>query len=603
MTVRERAAAAASARSSDGAADVRTAQLVEQVALSHALLDEVAVAIFACDITGRLIVVNRLARELHHMTGDVGDLAAAVGYAAAFDLYEADSATSLAPEQIPLLRALHGEVVQDVEIAIARPGDVRRLVTCTGRQVRAADGSLLGAVLSVREVADRPRVPHQSTPARVAIDPLTGLPNRHSLTQRTTARLASARGRERSTAMLCVDLDGFRTVNDVHGHAVGDQLLQAVARRLSGVLRESDLAARLTGDEFAVLCPGLAASDRAAATGLAARVVDELGRGYEVDGATVRLTASVGVAFAGGDSPRIDTEELLARADAAKATAKQAGKAQYALYKDESTACLRAASLESSRVEDVLRDALDNDRLQVHYQPVTDLASGRIVGAEALARLFDTDGQMLSPATFIPVAERSGLVRRLGTAVLRKATRQAAEWKRALHADAAFGIGVNLSVRQLSDPMLLPSVEQALADSGLAPDALILELTESVFCDSDEHTVMLTALRALGPRLSIDDFGTGYSSLSYLRRFDVDVLKIDRSFISDIVDDARNSRVTNAVIRMALELGVPVVAEGIETEAQLDALRSLGCLLGQGYLLARPMPAEDFGARLDDLLC
>jgi diguanylate cyclase (GGDEF)-like protein len=437
----------------------------------------------------------------------------------------------------------------------------------------------------------------------VAIDPLTGLPNRHSLTQRTTARLASARGRERSTAMLCVDLDGFRTVNDVHGHAVGDQLLQAVARRLSGVLRESDLAARLAGDEFAVLCPGMAASNPAAAIGLAARVVDELGRGYEIDGAAVRTTASVGVAFAGGDSPAIDTEELLARAAAAMATAKQSGKAQYALYKDEATACLRAASQESSRVEDVLRDALDNDTLQVHYQPVTDLASGRIVGAEALARLIDTDGQMLPPLTFIPVAERSGLVRRLGTAVLRKATRQAAEWKAMVPAGAAFGIGVNLSVRQLSDPMLLPSVEQALADSGLPPDALILELTESVFCDSDEHTAMLTALRGLGPRLSIDDFGTGYSSLSYLRRFDVDVLKIDRSFISDIVDDARNSRVTNAVIRMALELGVPVVAEGVETEAQLDALRSLGCLLGQGYLLARPMPAEDFTAMLDDLLC
>jgi EAL domain-containing protein (putative c-di-GMP-specific phosphodiesterase class I) len=300
----------------------------------------------------------------------------------------------------------------------------------------------------------------------------------------------------------------------------------------------------------------------------------------------------VGVAFA--EEASVTVSELLTRADAAMYRAKHSGKGRHATYAADTA----AASVAASRVERIVRRTLDDDKVVVHYQPVADLRRGLVIGVEALARMPDGTGGFVPPDEFIPVAERCGMIGRLGDAVLRQTLAHTVAWKQILPEHHEFAAGVNLSVRQLGEPGLVARVEAALAEYALPPDALVLELTESVFSDSDEHAEVLRELRRLGVKLVIDDFGTGYSSLSYLRRFPIDGLKIDRSFVADLVGQDRNRTVTDAIVRMALDLRMPVIAEGIETGMQLSALQALGCPLGQGYLLSRPMTAEQMTALL-----
>ncbi len=560
---------------------------LEQAALSRAVLDSIDVGIVACDRYGRVTTFNRVCRDFHGMDAD-----ATVDQdrlAEWFSLYDTDGVTLLEPDRIPLLRALRGESVQEVEIVIAPHGLERRLVTCTGRRIHAPDGTLLGAVASMRDITAR-RAVERALQARTLHDPLTGLPNRDLLAERVERARSGAAGEPRTTALLFIDLDGFKTVNDLHGHTGGDQLLCQVGERLRVLIRGTDTAARLGADEFVVMCPGLALGNRSDATALAERLLHGLSHPYRVGNTVVRVSASIGIAYGDGDS--VDAGELIARSDAAMYLAKRAGRARHATYDHDTTTSVRQASREAARIERLLRGALDRDELTVHYQPVVALDTGALVGTEALARLRDRDGAMVPPSAFIPVAERCGLIGRLGDAVLHQAVHQTAAWKRLLRDDHEFAVGVNVSVRQLGQPALLDSVRSELSSSGLPADALVLELTESVFSDADEHIDMLAALRRLGPRLTIDDFGTGSSSLSYLRRFVVDCVKVDRSFVADLGDD-RNDRVTRAVVQMAVQLGLPVIAEGIETVEQLSVLRALGCRLGQGYLLARPMPADE----------
>jgi len=362
-----------------------------------------------------------------------------------------------------------------------------------------------------------------------------------------------------------VDLDGFKLVNDMHGHIGGDALLQQAAGRLRDVLTGDERVARLAGDEFVLMCPRLTTADATRGVDLARSVIQVLSRPFLVGGEAVRLSASVGIAYA--DRTGVTATQLIAQADEAMYSAKRNGKSRWATYSERTGTAAR----EVSRVEQLIRTALDTDTLEVCYQPLYTLRDRRIVGVEALARLPDGNGGQVSPAQFIPVAERAGLISRVGAAVLEAAAGQAACWKRGL-GEREFGLGVNLSVRELGDPGLLQRVTSALDRAGLDPSALVLELTETVFSDSDTHREVL---REHGVKLFIEDFGTGYSSLSYLRRFTVDGLKIDRSFVADLVDP-RDRRVTRAIVSMALDLGVPVVAEGIETEQQRAAGRAGG---------------------------
>jgi diguanylate cyclase (GGDEF)-like protein len=555
-------------------------------AVSQAVLDGVDVGILACDISGQVTVFNRVCREFHGASSD-GSMTDQFA-AARLNLYRADGMTPLPFDEMPLGRSLREHEV-DGEMVIAPVGLPVRLVTYQGRAILGNRHQVVGAVVVMRDVTEQ-RAAERRLRENALRDPLTNLPNRLWLFQATEQALREADATGDSVALLFVDLDGFKLVNDDYGHARGDQLLVRAAERLRAAAVDGEPVTRLGGDEFVLLCPGLPSTGRAHPTDLARRIISSLSQPYTVQGHSVTLSASVGIALA--DDAGLSAEQLVGRADAAMYAAKRAGRSQWALHSGETVTAARAAA----RIEKRLREALEDGSFEVHYQPIHRLADRVIVGVEALSRLPDGEGGYVSPEEFIPVAEATGLIGRVGETVVRQATRECAAWKQQL-GGREFSVGVNLSVRELADPLLVSRMTAALRESGLDPQALVMELTESIFSDSAEHNLVLDELRALGPQLVIDDFGTGYSSLSYLRRFTVDGLKIDRSFVADIAND-RGRWVTEAIVAMTLGLGGFVVAEGIETEAQLTALVGMGCVLGQGYLLSRPLPAGAMTALL-----
>jgi predicted signal transduction protein with EAL and GGDEF domain len=354
-------------------------------------------------------------------------------------------------------------------------------------------------------------------------------------------------------------------------------------------VRPHDLVSRFGGDEFVVVCRDLrAAEDRVA---LASRIEAAMACPITYDGEIVTVTASVGIAH--GTDDLTDATDLLRRADAAMYSAKRLGKDRVEIYDEH----LHAAEQSRARIEAALRHALDEDRLTVYYQPIVDLGTEEIIGTEALVRLVDRDGQLVPPDQFISVAEESGLIVPLGTWVLRRACEQTVAWR--TRTGRPLSIAVNLSPRQAARSDLLITVLTALEDAGLEHSALYLELTESALLEANDATLtQFTSLRDLGVGIGIDDFGTGYSSLRYLRQFPVTFLKVDRSFVQGVPDVADDVAVVAAVIGLARGLGLDCVAEGIESSEHLSALRAMGAGLGQGYLFARPMPADQVGALL-----
>jgi diguanylate cyclase (GGDEF)-like protein len=394
-------------------------------------------------------------------------------------------------------------------------------------------------------------------------DSLTGLPNRPLFEERIAETLAG--GVPAVVAFL--DLDDFKQVNDSLGHAAGDELLKICSERLRHALRGEDTVARLGGDEFAILAPG--AEEQV----LVDRLFDVLAAPVVLEGKRLHLRASVGIAStATGD-------DLLRNADLAMYAAKATGTNRYAVF----TADMHINAVARLDRREQLERAIENEELVLHYQPIVDLDLGRVAGFEALVRWEHPERGFLGPGEFIPLAEETGLIVPLGRWVLREACRQATQWAGAPY------LSVNVASAQLEQPGFLAEVESALTDGGLCSERLVLEVTESSLVD-DLVAERLQALRRLGVRLAIDDFGTGYSSLSYLRKFPMDVLKIDRSFTRDACED---SALLHAIVAMGESLGLVLVPEGIEEQEQADALRALGCRLGQGYLFGRPVPAEE----------
>ncbi len=457
---------------------------------------------------------------------------------------------------------------------------------------RDADGRLLRLVAAGHDVTDRSQREAELA-LRATHDALTGLPNRALLLEHVERALAGARTEGRLVALVFLDLDRFKQVNDRLGHDAGDALLVGVARRLQSVIRPGDLVARLGGDEFVILCPTVA--DTGEALGLADRVALAIGSApYPLHVARtepaahdgVRVTASVGVALSSGsDHP----EALLRDADAAMYRAKELGRSRIELF-DETMR--RRASTRVQLVEE-LRASLGTGAITVHYQPCIDLHTGRVKAVEALARWEHPERGLLEPSDFIAVAESSGLLDELGAEVLRQATGHARAWELQFGPSAPV-VNVNLSSRQLADDRLPGLVRRALTDSGLRPELLCLELTESLLLEQD-HTSMQTvrALKALGVTLAIDDFGTGYSSLSYLSQLPVDVVKIDRSFVTALdPDHPERAVVAAAIVTLAGALGLATIAEGVTTVAQLAELHRLGCDAAQGYYFSPALDAE-----------
>ena len=420
-------------------------------------------------------------------------------------------------------------------------------------------------------------------------DPLTGLANRRLFTAHLDHALALQHREGGRIAVMFLDLDRFKNVNDSLGHETGDHLLREVSRRLHGVLRQTDTLARMGGDEFAILVEQVE-EDLQVST-LAERILGVLEKPMQLGEFELKTAASIGIALAPSDG--VTSDELLKNADTAMYRAKERGRGRFEYYMPELNARAQVRLL----LESSIAHAIERGELELHYQPQFRLADGALHGAEALVRWNHRELGMISPAEFIPIAEESGLIVRIGEWILREACRQARVWNQLGHGH--FTIAVNLSARQFRDRALLQKVRDALASSGLPPRCLELELTESLVMEHPQESIeLLTEFHDLGISLAIDDFGTGYSSLNYLRKFPINRLKIDRSFVRDI-DDPDDARIVSTIVNLAHGLDLQVVAEGIETHEQLAFLRERDCALGQGYLYARPVQAAEFIRFLD----
>jgi diguanylate cyclase (GGDEF)-like protein/PAS domain S-box-containing protein len=418
-------------------------------------------------------------------------------------------------------------------------------------------------------------------------DPLTGLPNRTLLSDRFSLMLVQARRRGVSLGVLFIDLDDFKLVNDTQGHAAGDELLQEAAKRLQSALRDGDTVARISGDEFAVILGDLARPDDAAL--VAQKIIERLAAPVHIQGQEFVVTASIGIATFPADGD--NAEALLGAADAAMYRAKQSGRNAFQFFTAEINQRTRARAQMGLE----LRRALERREFSLHYQAKIDLASGQPCGAEALLRWNHPERGRVAPVEFIPVLEETGLIVPVGEWVLKRACEDLKTWQRL--GAPAMPVAVNLSARQFRQHDLEERIRAIVQDAGIDPSLIELEITESQLMHDPDHAIrVLHALGAAGVRIAIDDFGTGYSSLSYLTRFPLASLKIDRSFVADVLDDEADATIVRTIVDMAHTLGFTVVAEGVELDSQAAFLRTLGCEQAQGFLFARPMPAEEFSA-------
>lgn len=446
-------------------------------------------------------------------------------------------------------------------------------------------GQVVGAISFVQDITERTQVEKQLLQSAF-FDALTGLPNRAFFSDRLHQAATQARQQtDQLFAVLFLDLDRFKVVNDSLGHMVGDQLLIEVAQRLQTCLGPSDTLAHLNGDEFAILLKNMQNINDA--IWMAEQVQEVIKVPFNLNGHEVFTTMSIGIALS-----TIDYEQpnnLLRDADTAMYRAKSLGKARYAIF----TLAMHDHAVTLLQLESDLRRAIQRQEFRVHYQPIVSLKSNKVIGFEALVRWQHPTQGLVSPAKFIPVAEDTNLIVPIGWWVLEAACQQMHHWQTQFPAAATWAMSVNLSGKQIAQPDLVERIRQALATTGLPPQCLKLEITESVLMQNPESiTALFLQLRNLGVRLSIDDFGTGYSSLAYLHHFPIDTLKIDRSFVTSVDTDAEKLAIIRTIVTLAWNLGMDVIAEGVETAKQLAQLKALKCEAGQGYLFAKPMDAE-----------
>ena len=459
----------------------------------------------------------------------------------------------------------------------------------TGAQLMEANERLVVATVRAQTMTEAAEGATAQMSYMAKHDILTGLPNRALLTDRLAQSIALALRHGQKVALAYLDLDNFKHINDSLGHAAGDALLQAVAKRLQDTVRKSDSVCRQGGDEFVVLLAEVDSVEAAART--ASMLIEAVAEPYLIGGHRLHVSASIGLSIYPDDG--LDVETLLRNADTAMYHAKKSGRNNYQVFSSDMN--VRAVARQS--IEVALRQALEQHGLVLHYQPKVNLGTGTITGAEALLRLQRPEHPLLYPAHFIGIAEDCGLMQPMGRWVLREACSQAAAW---LRAGYAFGqMAVNVSAVEFHGKDFLAGLQAVLEETGLDPCVLELELTESCLMQDTEPTnTILRALKDLGVRIAIDDFGTGYSSLSYLRRFPIDTLKIDQSFVRNIECGNGEAKLVNAIIAMGKSLDLRVVAEGIETQQQLAHLQSQHCMEGQGYYFSRPVEAGVYAAAL-----
>ena len=562
-------------RSAVQAAEAEREMLLAEL---QATLEATADGILVTDLSGRLRAFNRRFAEIWGMPPDL--LAGRDDAAIQAWMHRSVLDAEAYERRLQALR--HATLISASDRLELHGGQVLDRVT---RPLFFA-GRPQGRVFSFRDLTER-LAAEERLEAMALHDPLTGLPNRRRLAERVDDAASAARRDGGAFALLVVDLDRFRQINDSLGHDTGDRVLLDVAQRIQGCLRQDDLLTRLGGDQFAVL---LRPADAAAAEATARRVLNVVAQPCNVDGAQFTLTCSIGVALAPSHGSSLD--DLARHAEAAMRAVKSAGRANVRLHQVRAEVDRR----QHMKLDHAMRQALVSNRFRLQYQPQVSLADGRIVGAEALLRWRDPELGEVSPARFVPVAEDSGFIVALGDWVLSQAVRQAALWHQRGH---DIPVAVNVSALQFQQAQFVDRVASVLAVSGMPAELLELELTESILVhDAEDAMHRLHALAALGVRLSIDDFGTGYSSLGYLKRFPIGKLKIDRSFVAGLPGDDSDAGIVRAILQMARALGMKVIAEGVETEAQRQFLLDAGCDEFQGWLFAPAMDSLSFEQRL-----
>lgn len=502
------------------------------------------------------------------------------------------------PDRTQFLAALQNRVrdggVADradkpLELALRRRDGSRVSVSLSVSEMRR-DGSRL-FVCVLHDITERKRFEAQLM-YMANHDPLTDLPNRTLLEDRLAQALVRAQRNRTMTAVLFLDLDRFKLVNDSLGHDVGDHLLRAVAERLQGAVRRSDTVGRLGGDEFMVVITDLAETHDAAR--ISQSVLKALSQPFEIGERQLFITPSIGLSLSPNDGE--DFQTLLRNADTAMYSAKSRGGNTYQFF----TKAMNDTAVARLSIENSLREALAEDQFELYYQPKIDLASFAPVGLEALLRWRHPKRGFISPLHFVPVAEETGLIEPLGEWVLRATCRQLKIWEK--QGLSGLPVAVNLSARQFTEGRVSDMVRRVLAETGTSPEMIEVEITETFMMSGVTHAIgLLNELRAMGIRIAIDDFGTGYSSLAYLKRLPITALKIDRSFVRDITDDPDDAAITNTIIAMGRNLGLKVVAEGVETEAQVTFLRRHGCDEIQGFYVAEPRPADEIPPLLAEL--
>lgn len=547
-------------------------------------LNSIGDAVMSTDTGGKVTYLNAVAEKLTGWSCED-----ATGHLAE-DVFRVVNAETRAPARSPLALALRENktVALTPNCVLIRRDGHESAIDDSAAPIHDRHGRVTGAVIVFHDVSDaRALTLRMSYLAQH--DSLTDLPNRILLNDRMFQAIALAHRHKKKLALLFLDVDRFKHINDSLGHAVGDRLLQSVARRLAACVRKSDTVSRQGGDEFVILLSEMTHARDAAV--IAEKILLTIAEPHHIKEHELHVTASIGIVTYPDDGTQAET--LMKNADVAMYHAKDAGRNTYQFFKPD----MNFRAIERQAVENGLRHALERQEFLLHYQPKIDLRTGLIVGVEALIRWRHPERGLVSPAQFIPVAEECGFIVPIGRWVLREACRQAREWKEC--GLPRLRIAINISSVELRDKDFVAGVRRILAKTGLEPHDLELELTETFLMqDSKSTAAVLQDLKDIGVHLALDDFGTGYSSLSYVKRFPIDTLKIDQSFVRDIVTDADDASIVSAVISMGKSLHMRVIAEGIESREQLEFLQKHGCPFGQGYLFSPPLGAWEFAQLL-----
>lgn len=548
-------------------------------------LNSIGDAVIATDTLGRITLLNPVAEDL---TGWRASDAIGKPIEAVMQLTEGEAGR---PIQNPIRLALKEErtVGMALNTFLAKGANKSIGVEDSAAPIVDQDGNVTGAIIVFHDVSEARAMATKMTHL-AQHDPLTNLPNRILLYDRIQQALNNSRRDARTVALFLLDIDHFKAVNDVYGHLVGDTLIQQIAQALSAEVRDCDTLCRQGGDEFIFLFPLIESENHAAQ--VAERLLRVFDQAWSVDENTFRLTASLGISLFPDDAD--DVESLYRHADAAMYSAKSAGRNRFHYYSDEIESRLVLHRL----LESHLADALTNNVFEVFYQPKVSVLDGNIVGAEALVRWRQPDGTLTSPASFIPLAEETGLIIPLGKVILSQAFKQTLLWQQQ---GFDLRIAVNISVVQFEDECFLSMLDELVQETGVSPAAIELEITESLLAKNiDRVNRIFAELKARGFRIALDDFGTGYSSLSYLKNFPFDVLKIDQSFVRNMLGSQVDQTIIRAIIQLAQGMDLRLVAEGVETLEHASELRAMGCEIMQGFYYSRPLPLSDINRLLDE---